>query len=248
MSDQDPFKTSEVTPVDEAVTPSNVNPFEEKLKDIKSEDGRIKYETVDKALEALRETQTYIPELQKENGTLKEELALLKAKVESQNSVEDLVNRIANNQGSQQSPEPQQPAGLDEQAIRNLVQSQLESVKSQQSKEDNLNSVVSNLSNKFGDKATDMVSAKAKELGTTPEQLKNLSMENPALVLSLFNSQNATINPTTGNTITILNEDKVTPALPKPEKSLLQGGTSSKDLKDHWENSKKYTNDRLGIT
>ena len=77
----------------------------------------------------------------------------------------------------------------------------------------------------YGDKAAEVLSAKAAELGTTVKALQQQSRENPKLVLAAFGQQSAPSGPTTGS-VNIpatrpTNDGKVT----APEKSLLSGST-----------------------
>ena len=63
MTDQ-LFTNSESTPTPTPVTTTiSDNPYADLLRNIKNEDGNQKYDTIQKALEALSHSQTYIPQI-----------------------------------------------------------------------------------------------------------------------------------------------------------------------------------------
>lgn len=248
MSDQDVFNgnnnNNQETPGNNA---NNQNMFNEKLDDIKNDDGVKKYDSVDKALDALKASQEYIPQLQNENGVLREELAKLKEQMDNRESVEEMLNRMSNTQEPQQQQQTAQPAGLDQEGIAEVVRNQLQASQMEQVKNGNLNSVKDALESKFGEKAAEAVQLKANELGTTPEQLKKLSEDNPQLVLSLFNNQTNISSPTTPGMNSSFTQEPDTPKPPVNDKKIMRGGASWNDVMEKLQESKAYTNARLGV-
>lgn len=241
MSDQDPFnKTQEQN----QETPDNNSPFDS-LKNITDQNGRQKYETVDQALKALEESQKYIPTLQDENKELTRQLVELKEKVDSMGSVDDLLNDFKQQQEAQRSQETPTNTGLDEN-IDDKIVSTYEKMKLKEQKEANQASVTKQLFDKFGDKTVEIVKQKATQLNVSPERLGEMSQENPALVLSLFNEQvNSSVNPTTTSTNSSFGKEEEM-KLQRPDKSLMMGARNSEIL-EHFRKTKEYTNKRLNV-
>jgi hypothetical protein len=112
----------------------------------------------------------------------------------------------------------------------------------------NVSKVNSALVEKYGDKAAEVLSTRAQELGTTVQALKGVSQQNPDMVLALF----ADVAPSS-------DKNPVTPtsATPRPtepsneyptfEKPPLRGGATNKEILEALRKSKEYTNKRLGV-
>lgn len=226
MSDPTVFSNTENTSTPAQAQPASTNPFADQLAGIKKEDGNPKYDSVDKALEALQHSQAYIPELKSTIETKDQEIARLQAELEKRQSVEDVVSRLA-----QSKPEADTQTaplqGMTAEDIEALVQSKLEGNAQQAKAQANVQQVSQALSTKFGDKAAEIVTAKAKELGTSVQELEKLSSQNPNMVLAFFNTQpSPTLSQTHGSvvppTVKPQQED-----LAPPERSLLAGATGS---------------------
>lgn len=255
MSDQTVF--SETTQQDSgqpAQQSSPVNPFEDQLKGITNEEGRQKYATLEEALKALAHSQSYIPELKDSLSSKEQEIAKLQAELEKRQSVEDVVSRLT----SQGTPAPSEPTtqtvnGLSIDEVNKAVEQRLQALQQQQEQTKaqeianaNVSEVSKTIAAKFGDKASEVVSNKAKELNMSVAELQSMAGKNPNLVLSLFNTQpSATPKPTT----TSVNIPPVNPSMPelaKPERSLLSGATSAQQ-KEYMMKVKQNVYARLGI-
>lgn len=185
----------------ETPTPANpqepTNLFADQLKGIVDESGRQKYDSPEKALEALRHSQTYIPQLKTQLTQQEQELAALRAELAQRKSVEELI-------ASRLAPKEPQPvstpatAGLDEATVLNLVNQTLTQTEETKRRATNLASVETALLSKFGDKAKEVLESKAKELGVGMAKMKELAEESPQLILSHFGPAKATVTPTTG--------------------------------------------------
>lgn len=175
----------------------HTNLFADQLKGIVDEGGRQKYDSPEKALEALRHSQSYIPQLKGQLTTYEQEIATLKAELAQRKSVEELIaSRLAPQEPTHVSQPAQ--AGLDEATILNLVNQTLTQTEDNKRRVTNLASVEAALVSKFGDKAKDALVSKAKELGVGMEKMKELAEEHPQLILSHFGPAKATVSPTTG--------------------------------------------------
>lgn len=172
--------------------------FADQLKTIVDETGRQKYETPEDALKALKHSQEYIPSLKGQVSQYEQEIARLKAELEQRSSVEDLVSRLTTQQ-EPKDPATPAPAGLDEKAVQKMLEEVLAKRDTESTVKQNLVKVEAALSEKFGDKAAEVLNKKAEALGLTKEQLKNMAATTPQVVLSLFEAAHApTPTPTAG--------------------------------------------------
>lgn len=219
------------------------------LSGIVNESGKPKYDSVPKALEGLANAQQYIPQLKTALDQKEAELLALKAKLAEQASVEEIVARLTAQQ--QQAPAqdtPPQASGLDEQAVVNLVKNVLNQTKQQESAVSNTLKVQEALTSKFGDKTIEVLEAKARELGTTRQELGQLASQNPALVLALFGTTaNRAATPTIGSVNIPSSYSPERAPLEKPSKSLLSGATS-KEQAEFMRKIKEDVYARHGVT
>lgn len=219
------------------------------LTSIKNEQGAQKYDSIQKALEGLANAQEYIPQLKTSLQDKEAELVRLRAELAQRQSVEDVVSRLtAPQQQTQVKDEPPVTSGLDEQAVMNLVRQTLAQTQQESTAQSNVMKVHETLSSKFGDKAVEVLEAKAKELGTTRQELGKLASQNPNLVLALFGTQASKGASTTTTSVTI--PSSYAPAreeLKRPEKSLLSGATS-KEQTEYMRKIKAEVYAKHGIT
>lgn len=197
---------------------------------IKNENGEPKYKTVEDALKALANSQAFIPQLLQEKKIVEEELKQLREQASKQASIEEVLKKLTAN--TEKKPEEETPpaSGLSAEAVAELVRKELQAVSSKTQQEKNLAEVNNSLKQKFGDKAREALAAKAAELGSTVEELGELSKKSPAMVLALFNTQKHTVTPTTSSFN--LPRTSSEPELERPSKSLLLGATS-RDQKEY---------------
>lgn len=224
FDDQTPA-TKPQEPVQQQAAP---NPYEDLLKDIKNEQGQPKYATLADALNALKHSQEYIPQVKSQLTQKEQELADLRAKLEQQASLEEVVSRLT--KPSQPEPKDDHPSGsgLDESAVMKLVQQQLERNQQTLSAQANQQQVENALKAKYGDKTADVVRQRAAELGLTPQALGELSSKSPQAVLALFNTQGPQGPKPTTSSVNTSGFTQQQPTLERPTKSLLTGA-STKD-------------------
>jgi hypothetical protein len=213
----------------------SVDPFADQLSMITNTDGNPKYDSVEKALSALNTSQQHIANLEAEALANKQLLEKLKADVEKMGTVDDVVSRLAAQQNQYPTDAqggPPSVAGLDEQAVLGLITNVMTQNEQETALKSNLNKVNLTLNEKYGEKVAEVVASKARELGTTPQDLKELSKKQPEMVLALFNTSGSkSVSPTT-NSYNIPAYTQGQPELQRPEKSLLAGATS-KEQKDY---------------
>lgn len=199
---------------------------------IRNEQGAPKYDSVEKALEALKHSQEYIPSLKTELDKKEEELAELRANKDRYENLEAIVQRLT---ATKEPGEGQPPAtkGLDEQAVSNLVKKTLAETEMTRKATDNFNKVQNVLIGKFKDKAADVVKQKAAELGVSTKELEELAKKSPALTLQLFNTKMGETPPVTSTDFSSTLQPTVPEGIKPPEKSLL-AGASSKEMAEYF--------------
>ena len=240
-NDDDLFKSSDPTP-------RSNDPFADKLSSIKNENGEPKYKTVDDALQALAHSQQFIETLKQEKHAVEQERDAAKAEVDKRASVEDVIARFTNS-NPPKDPDMTDPSKnvLDENSIKDIVSSLLQSKQTEDSQFNNVKTVFDALTNEYGDKAREVVNRRASELQTTPEKLRELAKENPSLVLSLLSNQKVVSDTPTKSTIITQSQTPKQPELPKPERSVMRGGMSNKELSEIWGQVRDHTHNKLGV-
>lgn len=211
---------------------------EDLLMQIKNEQGEPKYADVGKAIEALKHSQEFIPQLKGENEELKSTLAEMKERLDKVAAAEELLAKLGEAKGTppeqQGQPEsnPPQAFNLDEQQLSATLEKLLDQRSASQIATDNQKAVTDALVQKFGEKAQEQFNAKAGELGLSAASLEQLSAESPKAVLAYFNVQaEAAATPTSG-TIVPPRGNPPTGEIAPPESSLLMGA-KSKDQIDY---------------
>lgn len=211
-------------PTPENITPPTPTPstLEDRLKNIKNENGEPKYKSLEDALVALEHSQKYIPELKSQLTGTQAQLEEMKAQMAKFNNIEETVQRLLAQQQNQRATTPE-ASGLDEQAVIKLVQESLKQSEQIKQLTANQQKVNDALVSKYGEKAAEVLEAKAAELHTTKQALGELAKQNPDLVLALFNPPaNKEPNPTVTGRRTP-DPKPIVPELEKPTKSLLSG-------------------------
>jgi hypothetical protein len=233
-----------VTPEGNPPQPDNL--FVNELAGIKSADGNQKYDSVPKALDALVHSQSHITTLEESSRQDKKEIEDLKIRLAQHDAVDDVVQRLTSNQSGPVVQDTPQPIVVDENAIANAVQQALNIERTVATEENNVSTVIGAITSKYGDKAREIVEAKAAELNTTVEGFKNLAARSPELVLALFEAGAPASNSPTTSTINLPATSKPED-LQRPEKSLLQGATS-KEQAAFMAEIKRKVYERNGIT
>lgn len=222
---------------DQSNTPTDntSSPLATLLGEITNESGQQKYETPEKALEALKHSQDYIPtlkaEVEQKDATLAAkdaELAELKAKLEGMQSVEDVVNKLKQTEVTpvEQTPEPQTQGVTLEDVKAFLQQQEQESVA-----QTNANQVASHLRQTFGEQSTETVAKKLGELGMSEEAYVQLTKSSPQAAIALVGgASQAPASPHTGS-VHIPPRMAGEPApVGRPEKSLMVGASMKEQV------------------
>lgn len=213
---------------------SSVDVVATKLFNIKNEKGEPKYDSLEKAIGALEASQAFIPQLKDENERLKEKLAAYEADLSKRDTVEEVISRFTTSrQPQEQSHTSEVPKGLDEAAVQEMLQRTLTEREKAAVASQNVSAVRNALVSKFGDKAQEVVAAKAAELGLTMDALSSLSASSPQAVLSWFQASTQSPSGAPIRSSVNLPDAKPREGVQPPSKSLVRGGASSKDLMEY---------------
>lgn len=217
-----------VAPVEAPVAPAPVATpdtlFADQLAGIKNPDGLQKYASVGDALTGAANAQSYITQLQEQLATAKAEAA----KAVSQQEIMDALKPTE--------PETVIPAvaGLGEEDAAALFTKMMADREVQSTNETNERDVSSAVVAQYGDKAKEVMVAKAAELGMTVEGIQNISRQSPAAAKQLLGltSKVPVTLPTDGNiNAAALGQHGVV----EPARTFKMTGHGSSDLANEWE-------------
>jgi len=206
------------------------NQFDDLLNNIKNDSGERKYNTVESALEALKHSQEYIPNLQTDKDNLAAELDKFKSQ---QSKLDDLTSIVEKLTATKVEQSDQTKETLGEQDVAKLVQAALSQNKLESTRDTNTRSVTDALAGKYGTEAEKEFYGKAEALGMTKEAFNDLAATSPKAVLSFFGDITQQASLTTGKENINHSFQKPAPSgkVEKSEKSLMAGATT-KDLTD----------------
>lgn len=131
-----------------------------------------KFSDANALAEGKLESDRYIEQLKREAQELRDELG----KRPSKEEILDIVKATQEGRGDTK-------PGLDEEAVKNLVNSQVKEMGEAEKRAANNQKAVAAMVEKFGDKAAEVTAEKARELNVSVEYLKNMAETSPALFL-----------------------------------------------------------------
>lgn len=211
------------------------------LNDIKNERGEPKYRTVRDAMNALKHSQEYIPELSQRVKQQEAELEIARNAATKVAELERIVQQLTQ-EGTPNTNQPV-PQGVTQEQVAELVSQTLAKNQQEEFAKQNLSSVVSVAKQAFGDKAEAAFYTKANELGMTVQEINTLAAKNPKAVIRLLGiedkapSQEA-FKPNTSSFNTSGFEQKTETFLGRNTKTTAIGATSS-DLREESNNAKR---------
>lgn len=184
MSDPTSIFNSDQTQTTAQQTTPQPNDLSHLLLDIKNERGEQKYRTVEDALNALKHSQAYIPELSEKLNKQALELEEAKKAAEKVSELERVVKALT----EQKTPTDDTPSknDLTPDKVAELVSTVLEQKEQKRTTEQNIQSVVQTVKQAFGDKADEVFYSKAAELGISAEQFNTMAATSPKVVLKLL--------------------------------------------------------------
>lgn len=230
----------------EAALNSVVDLWAEKLVAITREDGTPKYESVEAALDALKASQDHIARIERDN-------AELTTKANEATTLKETLERLKGNTMNEEKPNQVTPVngGLsDEAAAVELVKKVLKGEQETNAAINNVKLVQDKLIAKYGkEKAQEVIVAKAKELGTDPQTLKQLSSTSPDLVLALFGGGDKPSNSPNTSTVNSNGFVPKSDTVGSPDKSLLSGShATDRNRQEYLRKIKEEVYRKQGIT
>lgn len=153
----------------------HVDEADQLLDQIVDENGKRKYASVDKAVSALKASQDYIKQLEKENAQLRDSGV-------KEDVLEQIFKAINDGKGVSEK-EPKQPATEE---VSKLVEKTLQEIETKKARENNLNTVTTRVRELYGDKAGEVFYQKAKEAGFDKNDINDLARKNPNAVFKVL--------------------------------------------------------------
>lgn len=187
-----------------------------------------KYATLDKALEALTASQQHIATIEAENRDLR-------VKADGTVSVEQVHATVQELLAQERATH--KPAVVDEATLGGLLDRKLAETRAQETRKSNQSAVATALKDKYGDKAEEVFTRKAEELGLSVATLNEIAATSPKAALEYFGNPKAPAGliHSSGSINTSAFNTNV--QLPDKPKSPMSGGTT-KDISASWEYAK----------
>lgn len=219
-----------------------------KLASITNDQGQPKYANLDVAIDALKESQSYIPTLQSQLSAKDMEIAAMREQIAKSQGIEEALARFQQPQPTIAQPEPvatpTEPK-VETVDVNSLVQAAFQQHQAATLAEKNLNEVNNVIQAQYGEKAAEHFKNKAAELNTSTEALTDIAKTNPKMALQLLGAKPAT-TPSFGGTNTSAFPTPEVAKVAAPEKSLLAGASTS-DVIDFMAKIKAETYREHGI-
>jgi hypothetical protein len=184
-----------------------------------------KYQTVEDALKSVPHAQKHIQTLEQELQTLKEELTKRKTAAE-------LLDDIKSGLPQESTP---QVVEFDQDKLAEIVDRTLSMKEQQKVAQQNVATVVSKFTEKFGDKAKaeEAYNNIAKEAGLSLAQLNSLAASSPNAVLKLAGF-NQSVSQVPGKTSSSINTEALSAGQVSSLSAKVPKGASTKDLVSAW--------------
>ena len=205
---------------------------------ITNEDGTQKYATAEEALKGTVHAQSHITKLESELKELREQ-------AETGKSMKDVLDAL--NKKSEDKSGEQQVQGISAEDVAAQVEQLLVKRDTETTTQANITTVTSAFKKLYGDKASETMYGKAKDLGFSEDEINSMIATNPTATLKILGVGGVITvqsDPITdgGGHVADLSGGKPTE---KPE--TIMGATNSKTLTDSWKASQAATNKRLGV-
>ena len=191
-----------------------------------------KYATVDDALKSVPHAQQHIARLELEMQELRDKASQAKA-------IDEVYEALMSRQATE-GDATATPAVFDEKVLDTMLERKLTEQKQVEARKQNAQSVRDSLTNKFGDKASEVFRKKAEELGLNEKFLTDLASTSPKAALELFGA-NLKEKPSTSAPSGTINLQALNlqqqPVTQKP----VMGGASNSDIVSAWRAARPQT-------
>lgn len=229
-------ETPASAPASNAGNPSSNEEIGNLLSQIKNERGEQKYRSLEDALNALKHSQEFIPQLTAKVKTYEGELEQARQVAARVQEVEETIRKLTQAPAAQQ--QPTVAPGLKPEDVAELVNSTLSQREIERQRENNVSVVVNSVRERFGNDADSVFYGKAKELGIAPEAFNKMAAESPKVVLSLLGIADTAVRPTSKQSVTntALNTSAIQPNqqsyLGKNTSGVLVGATTQQVIEE----------------
>ena len=216
--------------------PSEANKESTYLEMILNEEGKQKYSTAEEALKGAVHAQSHIANLEKELKTLRDD-------TDKGADMQKVLEALQNKQNGDEGKPSAEPTELN---IEDVLTGMLDKRDKVQTTKDNVQTVVGVFEKLYGDKASEVLYAKADDLGFTKEEINGMVSTNPMATLKILGVNKE--KPVVTDPLTDGGGHAVDLSGGKPDDQpvTIMGATNSNDLTDAWKKSKEATNKRLG--
>jgi hypothetical protein len=185
MSDQDNTPASGTPQAEAPQEQIDLDALAQKIAQITTEDGRQKYESVEKAVESIPHKEEFIDQLKAEVASerdKREELEKRFSEMETKVSIEDrIAEKIASQQGKEERPSG---VDFDEQALSDLVAKQIANMDTQKKRQENSLKFVEAVASETKD-VEGFIKTKADALGIGEQTFRDLIAQSPDAAMQL---------------------------------------------------------------
>lgn len=197
------------------------------LESIKRDDGSQKFDKVDTALQSIQPKDDHIAAIEAENAQLKEDIAKF-------GSQEDILKKFLENRDPVEDAKPAD-AQIDKGTMSEMLADMLDKRDAVNTANVNVTKVAQELANTYGAKATEIMSAKAKEMGISEAFLKDIIAKSPEAgmeLLGIKQADKAPVQKLSGSQ----NAENFNKAAPTAPKSVLGNMfITETEVKDCWD-------------
>lgn len=254
MTDQSMFdeeQPKEKQNTEETPRETHADPFADQLSQIRNENGEPKYKDVQTALDALKNSQSFIEQLKAEKRELEDKYNKTQSDLERMGTIDDYVKKLQNPQetatANQPKETPKGEGGLSEDQVARLLEERLAAREQQAVRSANLNKVQDHLRETHGDNAAVFLKQKATELDMTLEELKDLASTKPTVALTLLGGKAQTPAKPSQSSVIPPREVPNDNPMPQWERSAVHGGLTNKQLAERWKQAKQFTYKRIKV-
>lgn len=206
------------------------------LKLISNEDGSQKYANVEEALKGGVHAQTHI-------STLEKELKDLREKEDKDVGMEKILEAL---KGKTEGKPDDATKGVTKDDIADVVTQLMANRETVTTEKQNITTVVDKFKSVYGEKASETMYGKAKDLGLGQNEINKLIASNPIAALKILGMDGEHKKESDGLGLGGVNTDGFQEKS-ETELESSMGYVSGAKLQDNWEQSKAATNKRLGI-
>lgn len=155
-------------------------------------------EDVTKLMKMNKDAQSFIDQLKTETSTLRSEVQKMQEELAKARTIDDLINTQQRYDDSDL-PESKTPqldknellAELEQRVFNNMTKKQQEAAE-----QDNWNKSLSMAKERFGDKFTDYVTDRAKELDISVKEMEQYAKTSPKAFMQLLDTKKSPVSPT----------------------------------------------------